>query len=272
MGRPQGIEAALDALLGGCPGGEGAAAAAAARHLPQTCLEASRVLPWQAALAAALGVLGQCAGQLAPGPAALGALVRPEARAAAAAAALKASDPNHSRNAWQAVSRGAAAAPAGTSLLHYAGQLRGLAAGHGRVAPPLLEAFAAWASLLAVAAEEEEAALLQAAEAAPGGWLGGVDCCTLRAVARKPVLQACTDLKLLPRFLAPSVPRPSPDAALEPAARPAARHVDLPRARHPHARQRAAAAAPPRQSTASRGEGRLGPAPGRRQLPAAALG
>ena len=166
-----GIDAAFDAVFGkaGDVVGMGQSqhrSASSSTTLPQTILETSLLYPWQAGLAAALSLLrhlvllAETLDAARFGTAALSLLATPSERKDAAATALKALQPNHSRNSWLGVQRTAESNLAAGCTLHYVSRLHALLHRTSRrTAPPTLSAFLLLAKALLARARREEADL-----------------------------------------------------------------------------------------------------------------
>ena len=178
-----GFDAALDAALGS-PGKGGLPSAP---PLPESLLETSSLLPWQAALAACLQLLQRCLEAVARGSSSGGGqdgaaastasppleplqqlaskVVGEKQRGAAAAAVLKVVHSAHGRHGWQLAVRGANQAPIGGAMLHFLALLQELVSVRmvQRVAPVLLTALASLLHCLLPAARREQEMVLSGA-------------------------------------------------------------------------------------------------------------
>ena len=170
------IDAAFDAVFGGAgDGGDVDDHLSFASSLPQTILQTAMLSPWQAALAASLQLAhSTAAAAVTAAPTAavkiFSRLVPSEQRKASAAAVLKVIDPNHSRNAWLAASKGADALPVSGTLLHIVFQLKSLLGRTSRrTAPPTLSSYLSLARCLLPVAHAEDAASIAAARESTAG-------------------------------------------------------------------------------------------------------
>jgi hypothetical protein len=142
------VDAAFDAVFGAANAEGGISA------LPQTLLEVSELQPWQAALASSLLLSTDLLGLLSAPSIALGhhgsgvygLFVSEEQRGAAAAAALRVLDPNHSRNTWLSASKLAGSSAAVGTFLYFCCQLHNLIMRTSRRTSPVL--LSAYMSLL----------------------------------------------------------------------------------------------------------------------------
>lgn len=165
--RSAGIDAAFDAVFGRAGDVIGdqtiMKGKRAAPTLPQTILETSLLYPWQAGLAASLHLLYRILEILelvdpkGLAPTVISMLATTDERKQAAAAALRALEPNHSRNTWLALHRNAENSIAAGCTLHLISMLHTLLQRTSRrTAPKTLSGFLLLAKLLLPRAQTEE--------------------------------------------------------------------------------------------------------------------